>query len=163
MSTEDPDGRADDELETARGCLVCASNEGTERISPGPVIHRGDFWQIEHAYPTSLLGWLVIVLRRHAEALHELTGSEAAELGVLQRDVASALREELDCSKEYAFCLGEAPGFSHLHVHLVPRAPNLKESRRGIGIFGYLDGPEDPVPAGEVGAFCERLATVLAH
>ena len=49
-------------------CPVCRANEGIDRISPGAVIYEGRAWQVEHAYPTSLLDWLVIVLRRHVEA-----------------------------------------------------------------------------------------------
>ncbi|MGI8666079.1 MAG: HIT family protein, partial [Jatrophihabitans sp.] len=32
----------------------------------------------------------------------------------------------------------EAEGFSHLHVHLVPRLPDLPESARGPRVFSYL-------------------------
>jgi len=56
-------------------CPVCRSNRGVERISPAPPVHEGRFWLVEHAYPCSLLGWLVIVLKGHAEALHDLTMS----------------------------------------------------------------------------------------
>ena len=62
-------------------------------MSPGPVIQERDHWLVEHAYPSSLLGWLVIVLRRHAEALHELTEDEARELGTLVYRTAVALYE----------------------------------------------------------------------
>ena len=69
--------------ESQGDCPVCRSNEGVHRISPGVVIYEGQAWLVEHAYPTSLLGWLVIVLRRHSEALHDLTPDEATELGGL--------------------------------------------------------------------------------
>lgn len=144
------------------GCPVCASNRGERRISPGPVIHEGAWWLVEHAYPSSLLGWLVIVLRRHAEALHEITDEEAGELGLLQRTVAVALREELGCVKEYSVCYGEAPGFSHLHVHLIPRGPELDEDRRGGGIFVHLRSPEEAVAEEAVTAFCETMAESLS-
>jgi diadenosine tetraphosphate (Ap4A) HIT family hydrolase len=54
-------------------CLTCESNTGEKRISPGPTIYEGNYWLVEHAYPVKTIGWLVIVLKRHAEALHELT------------------------------------------------------------------------------------------
>ena len=97
-------------------CVVCASNEGRQRISPGLVLHDGDHWLVEHAYPVSLLAWLVIVLKRHAEALDELTEEEARELGLLQRRVALALRDDSNCAKEYSTCFGEAPRIAHPHV-----------------------------------------------
>ena len=143
-------------------CPVCRANAGVERISPGAVIYEGRAWQVEHAYPSSLLGWLVIVLRRHAEALHELTPDEATELGVLQRAVAVSLQARLGCAKEYTMSYGEAPGFSHLHVHLVPRAFDLDESLRGVRIFGYLKSPEEAVPPTVVADFCTEIRDVLA-
>lgn len=54
-------------------CFTCLSNTGERRISPGKTIYEGQHWLVEHAYPCGLVGWLVIVLRRHAQALHELT------------------------------------------------------------------------------------------
>ena len=54
-------------------CLTCLSNNGIRRISPGETIYSGKYWNVEHAYPSALLGWLVIVLKRHTGKLHELT------------------------------------------------------------------------------------------
>ncbi len=39
---------------------------------------------VDHAYPTSHLGWLVIVLKRHVEALHELRKEEFVELAEIE-------------------------------------------------------------------------------
>jgi hypothetical protein len=36
---------------------------------PWDAILRTDYWDIVHAYNTSLPGWLVLVLRRHAALL----------------------------------------------------------------------------------------------
>lgn len=150
--------------EQAAPCPVCLSNRGDARISPGPVIHLGRTWQVEHAYPCSLLGWLVIVLRRHAEAVHELTPVEALELGELQRAVACSLHEALECSKEYSVCYGEAENFSHLHVHVVPRSPDLLDGLRGGRIFQHLKQPEEACSPGEVARFCEKISgTIRAH
>ena len=143
---------------SAPGCLVCAANSGARRISPGRTIHFGRWWQVEHAYPTSLLGWLVIVLRRHAEALHDLTPEEASELGELQRVAALALRSEFGTLKEYSVCFGELEGFSHIHVHLVPRAPDLDTQFRGTRAFGFLKPRDNALPPELVAARCDSLA-----
>ena len=148
-------------MESPNDCPVCRSNEGIHRISPGVIIYEGQAWQVEHAYPTSLLGWLVIVLRRHAEALHELTPDEATELGQLQRDVAVALKAKLDCVKEYSVCYGEASGFSHLHVHVIPRALDLDEHLTGGGIFGCLNSLDDVLPRTVVSMFCNEMALLF--
>ena len=143
-------------------CLICRSNQGAERISPGMPIYEGDSWIIEHAYPTSLEGWLVIVLKRHAEALHELSREEARELGILQWATARALAAETDCMKEYAVFFAEGPGFSHVHVHMVPRAPDLEPQFRAGGVFAKLrPEPEDVLPPATVQRVCARIARVI--
>ena len=57
-------------------CLTCLNLRGERRISPGPFIYTGTHWVVDHAYPTSHLGWLVILPKRHIEALHELSREE---------------------------------------------------------------------------------------
>ena len=144
-------------------CSICRSNEGTARISPGPPIYEGRHWLVEHAYPSALLGWLVIVLRRHAEALHELSRAEAEELGTLQWAVAKLLRSETSCLKEYSVFFAEAPGFQHVHVHMVPRGPDLPTDFRGGRVFGLLQiPPEEAVPREAVAAFCSRASVEVA-
>ena len=142
-------------------CPVCDANSGKKRISPGAVIYEGTAWQVEHAYPSSLLGWLVIVLRRHAEALHQLEPEEAVELGVLQRAVAITLNTKLGTAKEYSICYGEAPRFSHLHVHLVPRALDVDESLRGGRVFAHLKAQDDALPLETVSEFCDEFGVLL--
>ncbi len=93
---------------------------------------------VDHAYPVALAGWLVIVPRRHVEALHELTAEEWAELAELQRKTASVLRNELDCQKEYMACFAEAAGFAHVHIHVVPRHADLPAALRGPAVFRLL-------------------------
>jgi hypothetical protein len=38
--------------------------------------------------------------------------------------------------------LAESPGFEHLHIHVVPRLPDLPADRTGIGVMNYLSQPE---------------------
>jgi diadenosine tetraphosphate (Ap4A) HIT family hydrolase len=119
-------------------CRTCRSISGEDPISPGGRIAEGSSWIVEHAYPTSLRGWVVIVLRRHAEALHELTPEEFTELATLQDAVAGALRAETGCVKEYVACFAEAEGFSHLHLHVIPRGADIPADLVGPKVFGYL-------------------------
>src|SRR5579863_8262585 len=112
-------------------CLSCRSISGEKRISPGPVIYEGTYWLVDHAYPTSHLGWLVIVLKRHAEALHELSRAEFAELAEIQYKLAQVMGKNPHVEKEYIACFGEVPGFNHIHVHFVPRPKNLSAELKG--------------------------------
>lgn len=139
-------------------CWSCRSNRGEQRISPGPPIHVGEFWQVEHAYPTRLPGWLVIVLRRHAEALHELRPEEFGELAhVLERTVR-VLHEILACEKEYVACFAEVEHFRHVHFHVVPRSADLAAELIGTRSFAMLKvAASEAVPPEEVRALCETL------
>ena len=144
-------------------CSSCESNTGRRRISPGPPIHAGEFWLVEHAYPTSLLGWTVIVLRRHVEALHELTDGEFAELAQLQAAVARALRTAFGCAKEYSVCYAEMAGFEHVHFHLIPRAAGLAPAERGGAMFSHLKSPDRAVPPADVVDACGTLARLVGE
>lgn len=147
----------------AQDCRVCRANSGETRISPGPTIYEGVHWLVEHAYPTSLLGWTVLVLKRHAEALHDLSREEGEELGVLQWAVSRALEAETECTKEYAVFFAELPEFRHVHVHMVPRAVDLPPDLRGRRVFELLKPtPEETVAPADVVRFCERLAERVA-
>ena len=82
----------------------CKTCELTKRRSQGKAplwdcIHRTGYWDVAHAFNTAMPGWLVLVVRRHIEAIDELTDDEAAELGPLIRDVSRALREVVGCQK----------------------------------------------------------------
>ena len=139
-------------------CLVCQSLSGEKRISPGPSLYVGRYWVVEHAYPVKMTGWLVIVLKRHAEALHDLTDGEFAELAALQKLSARALHEAFGCAKEYAICLAESEGFKHLHYHVVARAPDLPETLRGTKIFQMIQATAgEAIPPADIQAFCQQL------
>lgn len=140
----------------AATCATCRSVSGVAPISPGERISESPAWVLEHAYPTSLRGWLVIVLRRHAEALHDLTPDELGELGELLRVASAGLRAETGCLKEYVLCLAEAPGFQHLHFHIVPRAHDLPEEQVAAKILIHLK-PEVPLEPGVVVETCRSL------
>jgi diadenosine tetraphosphate (Ap4A) HIT family hydrolase len=143
---------------TAAECRSCLSNSGERRISPGPPIHVSDFWQVEHAYPTKLRGWLVVVLRRHVEALHELTPAEFRDLsGVLERTVR-VLYEVVSCEKEYVACFAELEHFKHVHFHVIPRASDLPANLIGTRSFDLLKVSEaDSVTRAETLSLCEAL------
>jgi diadenosine tetraphosphate (Ap4A) HIT family hydrolase len=106
----------------------------------------------------------VIVLKRHAEALHELTAEEFAELGQIQAKLIPLLHVELHCEKEYISCYAEMEHFRHIHVHVFARPPDFPEELKGGKSFALLKtGPEEAVPPKEIIAFCELLKTKFAY
>lgn len=144
-------------------CWTCRSNTGEKRISPGPTIFEGQYWLVEHAYPVKRIGWLVIVLKRHAEALHELTAEEFAELAQIQAKLIPLLHKELRCEKEYVVCYAEMEHFRHIHVHVFAKPSNLPDELKGGGSFALLKvTPEAAVPSNEIISFCKLLRDKFA-
>jgi len=145
-------------------CWTCKSNTGEKRISPGPTIFEGKYWLVEHAYPVKRIGWLVIVLKRHAEALHELAAEEFAELAQIQAELIRLLYEELHCEKEYVSCYAELEHFRHIHVHVFARPADLPDELKGGNSFALLKvAPEEAVPSSEIVVFCELLKDKFAY
>lgn len=144
------------------GCYSCRQEDAAERPDR-EWAWASDNWRVAHAFDSALAGWLVLLPRRHVEALDELTVEEAAELGPLLRGLTAALRAETGAVKTYAILLAEAEGYAHLHVHVVPRLADQPADRRGPRIFGYLGAESaDRVPVGEQDALARRLRARLA-
>jgi len=139
-------------------CWTCKSNTGEKRISPGATIFEAKYWLVEHAYPVKTTGWLVVVLKRHAEALHELTTEEFAELAQIQAKLVHFLYEELNCEKEYISCYAETEHFYHIHFHVFAKPFNFSDELKGGKSFALLKvSAEEAVPPDEIIAFCELL------
>ena len=124
-------------------------------------IYRTPYWDVVHAYNSSLPGWIVLVTRRHLTAIAEMTAAEAAELGPLLRNVSIALQEITGCVKTYVIQFAEHVDHPHVHFHVVPRMADQPDERRSGKIFGYLGVPtEARVSAEEM----NQIATqVRAH
>ena len=145
-------------------CWTCKSNLGEKRISPGPTIFEGKYWLVEHAYPVKTIGWLVIVLKRHVEALHKLTTEEFTELAQIQAKLTKALFEELQCEKEYISCYAEAEHFYHIHFHVFAKLPGLPDELKGGRSFALLKATdEEAVSSNEIITFCELLKDKFAY
>jgi len=101
-------------------------------------IYRTGYWDVVHSYNTALLGWLVLIARRHITAIDEMTENEAVELGRLIRQVSVILKGVTGCAKTYVVQFAEHVEHPHVHFHIVPRMADLAEDRRGPHIFKYL-------------------------
>jgi diadenosine tetraphosphate (Ap4A) HIT family hydrolase len=139
-----------------RDCRVCAT-EATPGLPLRERVHVDDHWRLATAFDSSLPGWLVLLPRRHVEGLHELTAEEAGELGHLLRAASAALVEVTGCVKTYVALFAEAEGFSHLHVHVVPRPEDLRQDRRGPRVFGHLGAGPDAMSEADRDSLAARL------
>ena len=104
-------------------------------------IYRSEFWDLAHAYNTSYLGWLVLIARRHIEALDELSVAEAAELGSLLREVSLALKRQTGCRKTYVMQFAESREHPHAHFHIVPRQPDQAPDDIAYKVMRHLGVP----------------------
>ena len=139
-------------------CWTCKSNTGEKRISPGPTIYEGKYWLVEHAYPVKAIGWLVIVLKRHAESLHELTLEEFIELAQMQAKAIYGLHEELHPEKEYISCYAEMDHFRHIHFHIFAKPADLPDELKGGKSFALLKvSVEEAIPRNKIITFCESF------
>lgn len=98
-------------------------------------ILRTQSWDVIHCDDTALLGWIVVVARRHIEAIDELNQAEALELGDLLRRVSTALKEVANCTKTCVMQFAESEGYKHVHFHVVARMANLPEEHQSVRIF----------------------------
>ena len=125
---------------TTNPCETCTRlitrNQGTAPL--WDAIYHTDFWDVVHSYNTSLPGWLVLIARRHIEAVAELTPPEAADLGLLIQRVSQALQATTGCIKTYVCQFAEAAEHPHVHFHIVPRMADQPRERRGSHVFAYL-------------------------
>jgi diadenosine tetraphosphate (Ap4A) HIT family hydrolase len=117
-------------------CVSCQANSGA-LLAPGGVLYDDGLWRLEHAFePIPMVGWLVLKPLRHVESLADLTSEEAAALGMLLRRIARAMDDTLAPARVYTVLFAEA--VAHLHLHLIPRAPDLPQTYRGPGAFALL-------------------------
>ncbi len=139
-------------------CFTCLNVRGERRISPGPFIYEGTHWVVDHAYPTTHLGWLVILPKRHIEALHELGREEFQELAEIEYRLVQVMHMDSTVQKEYLMCFAEGIGFYHVHIHVVPKPADLPDYLKGPRIFALLTVDEaHAVPAPELTLFCEEF------
>jgi diadenosine tetraphosphate (Ap4A) HIT family hydrolase len=119
------------------GCFPCDQLAAGVLPPREDVVHT-DHWRAVHAFNSTLPGWLVLLPTRHLTSFTELTPEAADELGGLVRRLGAALEAVTGCVKTYLMQFSEAEGFSHLHLHLVPRLRDLPVDARGPKVFAYL-------------------------
>ncbi|GAB3066362.1 hypothetical protein GCM10027053_32150 [Intrasporangium mesophilum] len=119
------------------GCYPC-DRQASGSLPPREDVVRTDHWRVAVAFNSTLPGWLVVLPTRHVTSLTELSPDAADELGGLVRRLGLALEAVTGCVKTYLMQFSEAEGFSHLHIHVVPRMRDQPELARGPRVFAYL-------------------------
>lgn len=147
---------------TDHTCYTCSST--AENGPPRENVARTEHWRVAHAFNSTLPGWLVLLPLRHVESFTELSVAAMAEMGSLIGATSRALHQEVGCAKTYVMQFSEAEGFHHLHVHVVPRMPDLPQEHRGPQVFHHLSLPQSEwLPADEMDALAARLGVAVAR
>ena len=128
-------------LNTCKTCELVARRDAGE-APPWDSILRTPGWDVVHAFGTSIEGWTVLVVRRHITSVADLTDAEALELGPLVKAVSAALQAAVGCVKTYVAQFAEDPMHPHVHVHVIPRAPDQPDDARGPRVFSRLGVPD---------------------
>ena len=123
------------------GCYSC-DQQAKAAPPPREDVVRTDHWRAAHVFNSTLAGWLVLLPTRHVTAFTDLSADAADELGGLVRRLSLALESVTGCIKTYLMQFSEAEGFSHLHLHLVPRLPDHPADAIGPRVFSYLTEDE---------------------
>jgi diadenosine tetraphosphate (Ap4A) HIT family hydrolase len=149
-------------------CRSCLALRKVISLTISPQILETPYWVVEHVHPTSVRGWLVVVLTRHCSALHDLTRQEWDDLNRLLPAICQTLHEILGTEKEYVMQLAEGVGFKHVHFHVVARLPEWPDDLRGSRVFSALgDGVENPLTADELTPLAleirEQLLAILGQ
>ncbi len=149
--------------DVAGACYPCEQQSALS-LPPRESILQTGHWRVVHAFNSTLPGWLVLLPIRHVTAFTGLTSEAADELGGLIRRVSAALEEITGCVKTYLMQFSEQDGFSHLHLHLVPRLMDHPVDARGPKVFAYLtDDQEQWLPASERDAIAFALRAALGR
>lgn len=133
---------------------------GEITLTNGPRLVLDEHWLVEHVQPCGFAGWLVLVLRRHARALHDLEADEAASLGRWLPRLTSALHEVTGSELEYVMQFAEGDGFHHVHFHLIARMPEWPDAWRGPDVFDAMKSDE-PISAAEATALVTAVGGVI--
>jgi diadenosine tetraphosphate (Ap4A) HIT family hydrolase len=149
------------DAELVPGCYAC-DQLAADPPPPREDVLSTDHWRVAHAFNSTLPGWLVLLPTRHLTSFAQLTTEAADELGGLLRGLSAALEIVTGCVKTYLMQFSEAEGFSHVHLHLVPRMADQPEDARGPRVFGYLTENRDQwIPEAERDALARALRAAL--
>ena len=143
-------------------CVACELSNG-QRVLPGGLIHRGNFWLVEHCIGPLGLGTLIVKPERHVVSVADLSEDEAIELGPLLWQTSKVVGRLVEADQVYN-CLWSHAGGVPVHIHYVVQ-PVTKEQMSRFGAHGpglqvaLFSAGEVPDP-GEVERSAE-LARVL--
>jgi diadenosine tetraphosphate (Ap4A) HIT family hydrolase len=146
------------------GCLGCDLAAGRLPL-PGGVIYETEHWLVEHCVGPLGVGTLIIKPRRHVTRVSELTGGEAAEVGLLLRRSAAVVDQLVEPEQVYT-CLWSHAGSVPVHIHYVvqpvSRALMDEHGAHGPALQVAMFKRGELPPEDEVTLFADRARQAFA-
>lgn len=97
----------------------------------------------------------------HVETFSQLSEAACVDFAKLRLRLAQSLEAVTGCQKTYSAEFGEAEGFAHLHIHVIPRHVDQPAHLKGPRVFGYLSNDYPPVPEHEMDDLAHRITHTL--
>ncbi len=122
-------------------CFICNKHASGDAFGCGVVYENAVVYASHIGVDdegSAYLGRVFVETRRHVAGLGQLSGDEAAAVGVLVNDLSSALRSA-GAEHVYAHVYGD--GVPHLHVHVVPRYPGTPLEYWASRVTEWPDAP----------------------
>lgn len=142
-------------------CKSCVIAQGHESV---PYIYQDDLWTVNLLLgsppPKPLLGWSVLQPRRHINLLSDFSVDEQRTLGPMLARCESALKDVFGVERVYICLFAEDPNF-HLHIHLIPRQPDLPKEYVGPAAFNIRSPEFELAAPDEVEEVLVRLKAAL--
>jgi diadenosine tetraphosphate (Ap4A) HIT family hydrolase len=138
--------------------LACHYCE-VERTTPDAQwLYRDALWSAGGHPLVDEPGWVIAMLRRHVEAIGQLTDAELHSLGLVAARLSEAITSVTAAEKVYVMIFLEAN--HHFHLLLAPRPPGAPRELRGPNLILNRQQFKDPAAAVEVG---DRIRAHIAE
>jgi diadenosine tetraphosphate (Ap4A) HIT family hydrolase len=130
-----------------------------ERTTPDAQwLYRDALWSAGGHPLVDEPGWVVAMLRRHVEAIGQLTAAEQHSLGIVAVRLSEAITSVTAAEKVYVMIFLEAN--HHFHLLLTPRPPGAPGELRGPNLILNRKQFNDPAAAVETG---DRIRAHIAE
>ncbi|RYZ03990.1 MAG: hypothetical protein EOO73_25375 [Myxococcales bacterium] len=122
-------------------CGIC-QKLALSKLQP---VFENELWHVRPIDPPSgVLGWMMMVARRHVPGPAHFDEREAASFGPTWCHLQRVLLEVTGALRIYTAAMGESS--PHFHGHLVPRFADMPKDAKGWAVFDL----ERAAKAGEV-------------
>jgi diadenosine tetraphosphate (Ap4A) HIT family hydrolase len=136
-------------------CHYCEA----ERTTPDAQwMYRDALWSAGGHPLVDEPGWVIAMLRRHIEAIGQLTVAELHSLGLVAARLSEAITSATAAEKVYVMIFLEAN--HHFHLLLAPRPSGAPRELRGPSLILNRQQLKDPAAAVEIG---DRIRAHIAE